>query len=195
MNKNILINMLMFATGAAIGSVVTLRLVETKYAQIAQDEIDEMREFYEDQISELLGDEKDEDLDEEVDEATAKIFSKKPDLMEYAAKINEHKYNVEKKKEEEMMNEAHIRVVSPEEFDDCEFEAISLVYYSDEVLAYENDEVIPDEEIDDLIGHESLGTFGRFEEDSVYVIDYDSEIAYEICKDYRTYSEVSGQED
>lgn len=191
MNKNTLINLLLFATGAAIGSVVTLRLVETKYAQIAQDEIDEMREYYESYIDELMGNEADKDLDKENEPVeTTTSYSKKPDLMEYAAKLKENEY-----KEEEIMNEAHIRVVSPDEFDDSDFEKVSLSYYSDEVLAYdEDDEAIPDEEIDELIGHESLNTFGRFEEDTVYVLNYDIEMGYEICKDYRTYSEVSGQE-
>lgn len=193
MNKNTLINLLMFATGAAIGSVVTLKLVETKYAQIAQAEIDEMREYYEEYIAELTGEETDVDVEEEIEvsEILQNSYSKKPDLMEYAAKLKENEY-----KEEEIMNEAHIRVVSPEEFDDSDFEKISLSFYADDVLAYDDDdEAIPDEEIDELIGHESLNAFGQFEEDTVYVLDFDSETGYEICKDYRSYSEVCGQED
>lgn len=206
MNKNTLINLFMFAAGAAIGSVVTLRLVETKYAQIAQDEIDEMREYYEEYICELEGREADADMEEEghvslnevygtlgIDRSDLKTpqtpVNKKPDLMEYVKQIKEHQYNIENMKEEKVMNEAHIRVVSPEEFDDSDFDKISLTYYSDEVLAYDDsDEVIDD--VDDIVGHKSLNTFGQYEEDTVYVLDFDECVGYEICKDYRPYSDV-----
>lgn len=189
MNKNTLINLFMFAAGAAIGSVVTLRLVETKYAQIAQDEIDEMREYYEEYICELEGREVDAEMEEEFASTPQTPINKKPDLMEYAKQIKEHQYNIENMKEEKVMNEAHIRVVSPEEFDDSDFDKISLTYYSDEVLAYDDsDEVIDD--VDDIVGHGSLNTFGQYEEDTVYVLDFDECVGYEICKDYRPYSDV-----
>ena len=44
MNKTI--NFMMFVLGVAVGSVVTWRYVEKKYEQIAQDEIDSVKEVF-----------------------------------------------------------------------------------------------------------------------------------------------------
>ena len=46
MNKNILSNAIMFAAGAAIGSVVTWRLLKTKYENLVQEEIESIRQVY-----------------------------------------------------------------------------------------------------------------------------------------------------
>ena len=45
MNKTV-IGIISFAAGAAIGSVATWMLVKNKYEQIAQEEIEEVREVY-----------------------------------------------------------------------------------------------------------------------------------------------------
>lgn len=41
-----LINVLMFTAGAAIGSLVTWKVVKAKYEQIAQEEIDSVKETW-----------------------------------------------------------------------------------------------------------------------------------------------------
>ena len=46
MNKDLLIKGMIFLAGGAIGSLVTWKLVKTKYEQIADEEIDSMREYY-----------------------------------------------------------------------------------------------------------------------------------------------------
>ena len=46
MNKSILNKAIIFAIGAAVGSVVTYKLVKTKYEQIANEEIEDVREYY-----------------------------------------------------------------------------------------------------------------------------------------------------
>ena len=44
--NNKVVNVLMFAAGAAVGSVVTWKLVKTKYEQIARDEIASVKEVF-----------------------------------------------------------------------------------------------------------------------------------------------------
>ena len=44
MNKDLLIKGMIFLAGGAIGSVITWKLVKTKYETIANEEIDSMRE-------------------------------------------------------------------------------------------------------------------------------------------------------
>ena len=46
MNKNLLNNVLIFAAGVGIGSVVTWKIVKTKYDQIIQEEIDSVKEAF-----------------------------------------------------------------------------------------------------------------------------------------------------
>lgn len=46
MNKNILINILIFAAGGAVGFFVAKKMLEEEYAALAQEEIDSVKEFY-----------------------------------------------------------------------------------------------------------------------------------------------------
>ena len=52
MNKSILSKVFMFAVGAAVGSAVTYKMVKTKFEQIANEEIEEVREYYREKIKE-----------------------------------------------------------------------------------------------------------------------------------------------
>ena len=44
MNKDLLSKVLLFVSGACVGSVVTWKLIEKKYQQIAQEEINSVKE-------------------------------------------------------------------------------------------------------------------------------------------------------
>lgn len=83
-------------------------------------------------------------------------------------------------------------VISPEEFGEFEdYERISLSYYADQVLADEDDEKVDD--VDNVVGLESLTHFGEFEDDSVFVRNDRLKCDYEILLDQRTYSDVMKQ--
>ena len=41
-----MVNILIFAAGAAVGSLATWKFVETKYKRIAQEEIDSVKEVF-----------------------------------------------------------------------------------------------------------------------------------------------------
>ena len=71
-------------------------------------------------------------------------------------------------------------VISPEEFGDNvdDYELISLNYYEDGVLADDWDE--PIEDIDKVVGKDSLTHFGEYEDDSVYVRNDRLKCEYEI---------------
>ena len=69
---------------------------------------------------------------------------------------------------------------------------MSLTYYADNVLAYDDDSVITN--VDKVVGKGSLNTFGEYEDDSVFVRDDDKKIDYEILRDTRTYSDVVGND-
>lgn len=83
-------------------------------------------------------------------------------------------------------------IISPEEFGEFEdYERISLSYYADQVLADEDDEKV--EDVDNVIGLESLTHFGEFEDDSVFIRNDRLRCDYEILLDQRTYSDVIKQ--
>lgn len=187
MMNNKIINVLMFATGAAVGSVVTWKVLKTKYEQIAQEEINSVKEVYSvrREESEVIEDNSDDE------EGDTRVTKEKPSLSEYAAKLEEYKYAHEeaKKGESEQMSFDKPYVISPDEFDENGYETETLYYYTDGVLADELDNVI--EDADELIGLDSLNTFGQYEDDSVFVRNDELETDYEILKDCRKYSDVA----
>ena len=187
MNKTI--NFMTFVLGVAVGSVVTWRYVEKKYEQIAQDEIDSVKEVFSKRETEFT-----EDTEVQIKADNAK---KKPSVIEYAAHLREQGYTnysdmVDEKPEEvkeEPMSVDKPYVIAPEEFGELDdYETISLTYYADQILADDNDVIVDD--IEDVVGFDSLNSFGEYEDDSVFVRNDRLKCDYEILLDQRKYSDV-----
>ena len=87
-----------------------------------------------------------------------------------------------------MVDKPH--VISPDEYGDCDYTTISLTYYSDGVLADDEDEIV--EDIDNTVGADFAEHFGDYEKDSVHIRNDRRKCDYEICKDNRSYSAVTG---
>lgn len=80
-------------------------------------------------------------------------------------------------------------VIPPDDFDMFEdYEAITLTYYADGVLADDDDRKIDDAE--NTIGKEALDFLRSFRKDIVYVRNDKRKTDYEICRDFRTYEQV-----
>lgn len=189
MNKNLFSKILLFVSGACVGSVVTWKLIEKKYQQIAQEEIDSVKEalgYVNQRTDKLETEEDDEDTKEDVGAARKEI---ERIVLEQGYDYNavSKKEGNDEKEEEESMNEKPY-VISPEEFGDCDYKTVSLTYYNDDVLTYENGEVIHN--IDELVGEGSLDTFGQYEADSVFVRNDDLKTDFEILADERNYYEM-----
>lgn len=187
MNKTI--NFMTFVLGVAVGSVVTWRYVEKKYEQIAQDEIDSVKEVFSKREAEFT-----EDTEVRIKADNAK---EKPSIIEYAAHLHEQGYtnysDMVDEKPEEVKEEPMIvykpYVITPEEFGDLDdYETISLTYYADQILADDNDVIVDD--IEDVVGYDSLNSFGEYEDDSVFVRNDRLKCDYEILLDQRKYSDV-----
>lgn len=112
MNKNTLNNIIIFAVGAAVGSVVTWKIMKTRYEQL-QDEYFEYEET--------------PDSEEEYDNI---IKDEGYETIE----------NEEREEEDDMEDKPY--VITPEEFGEGEYETESLIYYDDDVLTYENGKII-----------------------------------------------------
>lgn len=169
--NSILSKALIFTAGAAIGSVVTWVLVKDKYEKRAAEEINEIRKFYfskkeEENITETETEEDDEEDDSEIIEGF-----EQPTLFE-------SRYFYERKEGDEMVEPY---VISPDEFDEVGYKTESLYLYNDGVLAYVlSGEIV--EDIDALVGEDSLNHFGEYEEDSVFVRNENLRTDFEILR-------------
>ena len=80
-------------------------------------------------------------------------------------------------------------VIAPYDFGELDgYRKFELTYYADDVLEDEDYNIINDRE--DLIGRESLYTFGEFDDDAVFVRNEKLRSDFQILKDYRTYAEA-----
>lgn len=172
MNKNI-INLAIFASGAAIGSAVTYKFLKTKFEQIAKEEIESVKETFsrlqeEKEEDELVG-----DLDDEED-------SKKMSASDYKKKLDELRYSTENEKEGREMGPAPY-VISPDEFSERDgFSTLTLYYHSDDILVDEYDKIIENRE--EIVGEHALESFGEYEDDSVFVRNERRHCDYEILR-------------
>ena len=157
-----------FTLGAAVGSVVTWKLVKDKYARIAQEEIDSVKEVFS----------KRNKPEESVEEKDEEPVPEPEEVAEYKSIINNCGYSVVERVET-MHDKPY--VIEPEIFgEDPDYETISLNYYADGVLTDENNCIIDPGEIESLIGEESLDHFGEYEDDSVFVRNEERKTDYEI---------------
>ncbi len=170
-----------FVVGAFAGSAVSIRIMKDRYARIAQEEIDSVKETFSKRY----------ERDAKVDEIR-KMTDDGHDMSEIVEKLGYADGTVDEEFEEKEEKPAEgPYIISPEEFDEKAedgYEAITLTYYSDGVLADENDEPIDD--IANTIGEYSLNHFGEYEDDSVYVRDDWRKVDYEILRDERPYSQI-----
>lgn len=178
-----------FIVGAAIGSVITWVVSKSEYEKRMNEELKTLRKRPEEEKSE-----KDISENESVDDDTnSEEKDKEAEMMEYARKVKENKYtNYETasvKSDVEKVRVDKPYVISPEEFGELDdYDKFSLILYSDGILADEDDNVVDD--VENTVGHESLNTFGQYEDDSVYVRNDALKHDYEILLDERRYRDI-----
>lgn len=189
MNKTIF-GIFMFAIGAGIGSIATWKFVETKYKKIADEEIESVKRVFSRREEKTNTYEStDSDDEDELDIDIHTVYTK-PEKVEYSKISSKYKSSnytkPEKEKEGESMKSPY--VIPPEEFGETDYSTESLIYYADKVLTDDMNNLIDD--VDGLIGSESLNHFGEYEDDSVFVRNDDLATDFEILLDVRNYSDV-----
>ena len=179
-----------FSLGAAAGSLITWRVLKQKYEQMTQNDVNEVKEYYKklysnneavvfDPNTEVTKPVVDEKLIEEATEAVEKLgystFTKEKKGVDAADDRSLSPY-----------------VISPDEFDEIGYETSTLTYYADGVLVDGADNIV--EDVDELVGLDSLETFGRYEDDSVHVRNDDLKTDFEILRDLRCYKSDSSND-
>lgn len=187
-----------FVGGVAVGAAASWKLLKTHFEQIAQNEIDSVKEYYSTRFN------KPADEEEVGEDKTENITTEEPEEDEernhrdYAAILAKQNYtnyagasHGVTTVQEPVPNEGPY-VIAPTEFgtrDD--YDSVSLTYYADGVLADDADEPIID--INDVVGLESLDSFGDYEEDCVHVRNDELKTDFEILADSRRYTDVTGR--
>lgn len=195
---------LIFVLGAAAGSLATWKLIEKKYKDIAQEEIDSVKDTfskmkkneYPDKLEDYPDFEEFDDSDDEEPKSEQKIDrNNKPDIVEYAKILSETGYtnyaerqDKKEKKGVEPVEDERPYVISPDEFGEKDgYENVTLTYYADGVLTDYFDNVISN--VDEVVGLDSLDHFGEYEDDVVFVRNEKMETDYEILRDLRDFNE------
>lgn len=205
---------LAFVLGAGLGSLITWKIIEKKYKQLAEDEINSVRQYYKSRLADLA-----DDIQPSNDKPADKIKMSRNDYIaktsdeeveRYTNLLKESGYTDEEV--EDLLNDPDVTlehngdnyeiymephldkvlpyVIAPEEYGEREdFDKKSWTYYSDFVLADEEGEIVSEPE--SIIG-DALAHFGDYEDDSVYVRNEETECDYEILKHEKTFSEVYG---
>lgn len=190
-------NLLCFVTGAAIGSVVTWKLIEKKYKDLADEEIESVIETFKNRKPRITKD--------EVKETVEKVINKCKESKETVENIvTAEGYSIENEEEIDEDDESNYTVdvdpgvevivpyvITPEQFGEYnEYGTKTLTYYADNVLTDEIDNPITSDEMETMIGPDALDHFGEYEDDSVYIRDEMNEMDYEILKSEKTFSEI-----
>ena len=162
-----------FTLGAAVGSVAAWGILKSKYAQMAKEEIEEVREYY-----------RQKDTNDESDSGEEEIYD---DRQQYEALTQA--YTEQEGGSEEMSETPY--VITPEEFAaDDEYQSESLTFYACGTLTDDFDN--PIEDVPAMVG-DALDHFGEYEDDSVFVRNDRYKCNYEILKDVRTFEEVQNR--
>ena len=189
-------NLLFFVAGAAIGSVVTWKLIEKKYKDLADEEIESVKETFKNRKSRITKD--------EVKETVEKVINKWKEPKETVEDIvtSEGYYTEDEEETEDDESNYTVDVdpgvevivpyvITPEQFGEYdEYGTKTLTYYADNVLTDEIDNPITSDEMITMIGPDALDHFGEYEDDSVYIRDEMNEMDYEILKSEKMFSEI-----
>ena len=190
-------NLLCFVSGAAIGSVVTWKLIEKKYKDLADEEIESVIETFKNRKPRITKD--------DVKEKVEKVINKYKEPKEIVEDIvTTERYSIENEEEIDEDDESNYTVnvnndvevvtpyvITPEQFGEYnEYGTKTLTYYADNVLTDEIDNPITSEEMVIMIGPDALDHFGEYEDDSVYIRDEMNEMDYEILKSEKKFSEI-----
>lgn len=188
MNKTVT-TVMAFAVGAAAGVATTWKFFEEKYARIAQEEIDSVKEVFSKRDRKEVQPEKTEPVVEATIENPKELIAinkKVSAIIDYSGYSSS---------QDEKPEEPKPYVIPPEAFGELEEEGytnVSLTFCSDQVVIDDNNDIL--EDVNDVIGFESLSHFGEYEDDAVYVRNDKLHCDYEILLDQRTSEQYIGDQ-
>lgn len=184
---------LIFVAGVVLGSASATLIVKNKYETLAQNEIEDIRNYYKDKIKEP--DKKEEIQAESVDK------EEKTDDDSYKDIINNYKGDIvgEKpfiQKDDQIIDPYDLPyIISCEEYGEEEtYDTMTLTYFADGVLVDDVDDLVDNP--DYVVGLENLKVFEEFDGcSSIYVRNDLWKMDFEIIKDDWNWSDLQETEE
>lgn len=184
-----------FVVGAAAGSLLTWKLLEKKYKQMADEEIAAVKEYFRNKEVETKEELIERFVEEDKLDGTKTEYTKMVNDMGYTSASRSTEYSVEEDGSIYMApgpEEVAPYVISPEEYGaKTNYRIECWTYYADSVVTDNDDEIVwnPESIIGDALEH-----FGDYEDDSVHVRNEKFECDYEILKNEHTFTEINGED-
>lgn len=201
-------HLIIFITGGAIGAVVTYKIVSQKDYDKKEQEIAEIRSFYNNEFkAQILKLKEAENAKNEakIDENSEKIAENEPKYVENVKNIvkkhiepvisnmrnSENGFeNVMNEPEPKKKISADKSIISSTEFvDDEDYEKVTLYYFEDDDLFTDTDYNIRDNGID-IVGRENLDQVGLYEDDVLYVRNDSLYTDFEVIFQHNAYGEM-----
>ena len=184
------VKVLIFATGVVIGSIMTARLIKDKYEKIAEDEIADMRDYYNEKrkkLSDLTEDTVSEEKISGITDEEKEEYDRQLTNYNRMFSSGEETKNVTED-DEESDDDDGITLLHPQEFGTLDdYETAFLEYYTDGYVIDEFGDVVDDPER--LLGKEALGSIGKYSEDVIHVRNESEMTDFEVLKiahDYKS---------
>lgn len=175
-------NILIFLAGSAVGAVISAKLIEKYYREMADEEIESVVEYFKNKEKEL------EEKYSEKNKVENKPKNKKKDKVNADEIIKKEEYIPEEEIEKKPIDSiVGFEIIDPMDFaNEDGYDTKSWMLWADDVLTNEFDEIVeePSEFIGDALLH--FGDYG--EEDSVYVRNHANKIDYEILKSEKEFN-------
>lgn len=176
--------LLVFVAGISVGVLATWTYQKNKYEKRTKEDTESVKESFRRNCSSA------EDTEQTAVPVTEEDVANYHELVhKYVAAFEKTTINApEKEKEGENVESKCPYVIPPQDVGD-EYDIITLTYYADHVLAYDDGDVLSAEEIEATVGLASLTRFGEYETDSVFVRNTNLQHDYEILLEYRDYTD------
>ena len=196
-------NILIFIGGATIGSVVTWKLIEKHYKDLADEEIasviDTFKRKYErtpeENASKTVRDSYSDEVQipGEIDKINYSNISKKEGYKGDDKENENTNFSINEKVEEIPEDYIVPYIIRPEDFGSkLDYGTKSLTLYSDDVITDEVDNPYdPDKLIGTGVTKLIFDNIGEYEDDAIHIRDEYNEMDYEILKDERPFGEVT----
>ena len=197
---------ILFTAGAVIGSLVTWKVIKTKYEDIAQEEIDSVKEEYtrlmvsmkkklNDSVTYKDDNNEDDRSEKDTDNIDDSIMANYNEIVKsYRSSDDEENTQNEKEGEEKEEDNDGVSymeapyVISPDDFGSVPgYNVEPLDYFADGILA---DGWGVELDIAKTIGEDAINHFGDYDDDVVYVRNEQTKLEYEVTRDPRTYAEA-----
>lgn len=195
-----LTNVLVFVAGAAVGSVATWKLLNMRYEQRIQEEVQSVKETFAEWAGREDSDESSPEADSKDDEEDCTeedpYVGDDQDIMmdrfEYEAEIQRLNYTSVDHGEKGGVGAERVEyapyVIDPSDYGDKDHDVVSLTYYADGVVDDDYWNIV--QNVEELVGDDFMN---HFDGNTVFIRNDVRKTDYEITRIDKTYAEYHGE--